>query len=203
MKLPPNYKALGSSERKPRVGAKRTGAADPKQMMTVSMRIRRRQDAPSLPDPAHMAERRRGEKHYTSREDFAAHYGASDADLDKIAQFARANGLHVRESSVARRTVVLEGTVEKMSKAFAVDLGVYEGPKEKYRGREGAVHVPTDISDLVEGVFYTTSPFRPTPRARRLEFWSSTAVISFPMFNCFTRASEFRCLQSRRSQSTM
>ena len=40
-----------------------------------------------------------------------------------------------------------------MSKAFAVDLGVYESPKEKYRGREGAIYVPADIVDIVEGVF--------------------------------------------------
>jgi hypothetical protein len=40
-----------------------------------------------------------------------------------------------------------------MSKAFAVDLGVYESPDETYRGREGAVQVPESIAPIVEGVF--------------------------------------------------
>ena len=153
MQVPSNFKALGSSDRKAREGARRVGPADPKEMLTVSVRIRRRPGAPALPDPAKIAARPRGKKNYLSRQDFAARYGASKADMDKIAKFARAHGLEVVESSAARRTVVLKGTVEEMSKAFAVDLGVYESPKEKYRGREGAIHVPSDIADIVEGVF--------------------------------------------------
>jgi Pro-kumamolisin, activation domain len=152
-KIPANYRVLGSSERKPRAGARRTGAADPKEVITVSLRLRRRTDAPALPDLADLAATRRGEKHYLSREDFAAHYGASSADIDRVVEFAKEHKFDVVESSVARRTVVLKGTVAQMSKAFAVDLGIYETPKEKYRGREGAVHVPAAIADIVEGVF--------------------------------------------------
>jgi kumamolisin len=153
MEIPANFKALDSSDRKPRVGATRIGAADSKEILKVSVRIRRRPDAPALPDPADMAARPHGEKNYISREGFAARYGASKADMDKITEFAHAQGLEVVEASAARRTVVLKGTVEQMSKAFAVDLGVYESPKEKYRGREGAIYVPADIVDIVEGVF--------------------------------------------------
>ena len=105
-----------------------------------------------------MAARPHGEKNYISREGFAARYGASKADMDKITEFAHAQGLEVVEASAARRTVVLKGTVEQMSKAFAVDLGVYESPKEKYRGREGAIYVPADIVDIVEGVFGLSQP---------------------------------------------
>jgi hypothetical protein len=152
-KIPAKYRALESSERKPRAGAKRTRAANPKEVLTVSLRLRRRVDAPPLPDPADLAATKRGERQYLSREDFAAHYGASSADIDKIVKFAKANKFEIVESSIPRRTVVLKGTVAQMSKAFAVDLGIYESPKEKYRGREGAVHLPKDIADIVEGVF--------------------------------------------------
>ena len=150
---PPNYRAIESSERKPRAGAKRMGAVDPNETITVSVRVRRRPDAPALPDLANLAATPLGERQYLSRQDFAARYGASQADLDKVAQFARANGLIVLESSIPRRTVVLKGTAAQMSKAFAVKLGIYETPEERYRGREGAVYIPTDIADLVEGVF--------------------------------------------------
>ena len=151
--VPTNYRALTASERKPRTGAKRTGSVDPNEILTVSVRLRRRPDAPALPDLNNLAATPRGEKQYLSREDFAAQYGASPADVDKIVQFARTNGLEVVESSIPRRTVVLKGTAAKISKAFAVDFGVYETKDEKYRGREGAVHVPVDLVDIVEGVF--------------------------------------------------
>jgi hypothetical protein len=151
--IPSNYRALKASERKPRRNAKRIGPVDPNEEFTVSVRVRRRSDAPPLPNPVEVAGTPRGERQYLSREDFAAHYGAAPEDLTRIADFARANGLDVVESSIPRRTVVLKGTAAQMSKAFAVDLSYYDTGKEKYRGREGAVHVPSDIADLVEGVF--------------------------------------------------
>ncbi len=57
------------------------------------------------------------------------------------------------ESSAARRTVRVSGTVEQANRTFAVDLGRYESPEETYRGREGAVYLPTEVADLIEGVF--------------------------------------------------
>jgi len=151
--IPTNYRPLESTQRKPRAGAKRTGPANPNEIFTVSVRVRRRPYAPELPDPAELAARPQGEKQYLSREEFAARYGASPDDLAKIASFAHANDLEMVESSVPRRTIVLRGTATQMSKAFAVDLGTYETANETYRGREGAVQVPADIADIVEGVF--------------------------------------------------
>ena len=164
---PVNYHAIVGSERKARSGAKRTGATDPNEVFTVSVRVRRRTDAPPLPDLASLAATPVGERKYLSREDFAAHYGAAQADLDKIAQFAKANNLEVLESSIPRRTVVLKGTAAQMSKAFAVELGTYETPTEKYRGREGAVHIPTDLANIVEGVFGLDDRQMARPQIRR------------------------------------
>jgi subtilase family serine protease len=151
--IPAGYRALEASQRKPRAGAKRTGNANPNEILTVSVRVRRRTDAPALPDAMNLAATPHGNKQYLSREDFAAHYGASQADLDKIAEFAKEQGLEVVESSIPRRTVVLKGTAAQMSKAFAVEMGMYETSTEKYRGRDGQVHVPDAISGIVEGVF--------------------------------------------------
>ena len=165
--IPSGHRALEASERTARAGAKRTGPADPNEILTVSVRVRRRADAPPLPDLANLAATPRGERQYLSREDFAAHYGAAQADLDKITQFASANGLEVVESSIPRRTVFLKGTVAQFSKAFAVDLGIYETPKEKYRGREGAVHAPTEIADIIEGVFGLDNRKMAAPQFKR------------------------------------
>src|ERR1022692_1005850 len=39
-----------------------------------------------------------------------------------------------------------------MNEAFAVDLGRYQTSSEVYRGRDGNVHVPERLGDIVEGV---------------------------------------------------
>jgi kumamolisin len=151
--IPADYRPLEGSERTVRTGAKRTGAADPNEIFTVSVRVRRRSDAPPLPDLAGLTAVPVRARRYLSREEFAACYGASEDDLAKIADFAAANGLTVVESSIPRRAVVLKGTVAQMNKAFAVDLGTYEAPDETYRGREGPIYLPVTIADIVDGVF--------------------------------------------------
>jgi len=151
--IPTDYRALEGSERQMRAGARRMASADPNEIFTVSVRVRRRPDAPPLPDLTALSLAPLGERKYLSREDFAKEYGASETDLDAIKEFARANGLEVVEVSIPRRTVVLKGTVAQMSNAFAVDLAMYETAEEKYRGREGTIYVPANIADIVEGVF--------------------------------------------------
>src|SRR5581483_2671751 len=151
--IPSHYRALEKSHRLPRAGARVTGPADAKEVFTVSVRVRRRHDAPALPDLSDLAATPRGERQYLSREDFAAHFGAAQEDLDKVSAFAHEHGLEVVEASIPRRIVGLRGTTEQFSKAFAVDLNIYQTPEETYRGREGAIHVPEDLADIIEGVF--------------------------------------------------
>jgi kumamolisin len=88
-----------------------------------------------------------------SREDFVRIYGAAETNLDAVAEFARSHGLQERERSIARRTIVLSGTVSQASHAFGTELWRYEHGEESYRGREGAIHVPAHLADIVEGVF--------------------------------------------------
>src|SRR5262249_33283508 len=134
-------------------GAARTGPADPSQVVQVTVRLRRRPDAPPLPDPMKMLEQPPAEREYLSRDEFAERYGADPADVAKIEAFAKDFGLEVNDVNVATRTVALSGTVEQLTRAFAVDLGVYQAADVTYRGREGHVHLPADVADAVEGVF--------------------------------------------------
>jgi Pro-kumamolisin, activation domain/Repeat of unknown function (DUF346) len=150
---PTGYRRMEKSERRVAPGSRLIGLADPKEALSVTVRVRRRPDAPPLPDPASLGAAPAGKKKYLSREEFAARYGAAQADLDLVAKFAQNNGLTVVESSVARRSVVISGTVAQMNLAFAVKLGHYESPAEKYRGREGFVHLPDEMAEIVEGVF--------------------------------------------------
>lgn len=69
----------------------------------------------------------------------------------------------VVRSDAARRCVILSGTVAQFNIAFNVELKHYQysgserGGKKRqggtYRGRIGAITVPSDLVDVIEGVF--------------------------------------------------
>jgi kumamolisin len=71
---------------------------------------------------------------YLSRGEFARKYGAASEDLAKVVAFGESRGLVEIERSIARRLVVLSGTIEKAAAAF--------GPQ-----------VPDDLAPIVDGVF--------------------------------------------------
>ena len=61
---------------------------------------------------------------------------------------------HLHASSdLARRTVILAGTVADMDRAFGVTLKTYAYDGGTYRGRTGPVQVPAEIAPVVDGVF--------------------------------------------------
>ncbi len=151
--VPAGYIRLEKSERHAVPNAKLIGPANADEVMTVSVRVRRRAGAPALPDMDHWMSAPAGKRQYLSREELANQFGADPADLKKIEDFAKTTGLKVVESSPARRTVVLSGTVAQMSAAFGVSLGRYKSVDEEYRGREGFISVPASLKDIVEGVF--------------------------------------------------
>jgi kumamolisin len=139
---------LKKSVRRPRHGAHKVAPSDPKETLTVTVRVRRRPGAPALPDPSAASPRK-----IISAVDFAATYGAQQSDFDKVIAFAKENGLNAGAPNLARRTVLLSGTVAQMNHAFGVQLAKYESPTEVYRGREGAVNLPASLENIVEGVF--------------------------------------------------
>lgn len=150
---PANYKPLSKTERRAVRGSRRTGPANPQEIFLVSIRLRRRADAPLLPSQLQTGASLARSGGALSREEFAARYGADPADIERVSQFARKNGLQIVESSIPRRTVVASGSVSQMNRVFAVDLGNYESPHGVYRGREGHVQLPVDLNGVVVGVF--------------------------------------------------
>jgi kumamolisin len=59
----------------------------------------------------------------------------------------------VTRTNLATRTVHVAGTIAAIEKAFDVKLFDYEHAGGNYRGRTGPVHVPAELSGIVEGVF--------------------------------------------------
>ena len=94
------------------------------------------------------------QRQYLTREQLAADHGASPEDIDKVVAFAHAHHLAVVETSEARRSVWLAGTVAHMSAAFGVTLEEYDHPGGgTFRGRTGSILIPADLQGIVVGVF--------------------------------------------------
>ncbi|HYL65180.1 MAG TPA: S53 family peptidase [Candidatus Methylomirabilis sp.] len=115
----------------------------------VTVMVRRRNELPPLEE---MSKRKPREREYLSREAHAARHGADPADLAKVEEFARANGLRIAETSANHRRVTLYGTPEAYGKAFGVQLKMYKSGEATYRGREGDILIPQNLQGIVTSV---------------------------------------------------
>ncbi|MGZ6650802.1 MAG: S53 family peptidase [Solirubrobacteraceae bacterium] len=146
----PDFVEISGSHREPLSGARRTADAPPDEKVRISVVVRRRpgaaghNDEPLSTDP--------DASRLELRQRLAEQRGADPRDMAKVERFLRDAGLDVLSSDPATRIIAADGTVEQMSTAFGVSLGHYQTDEVAYRGREGAVHVPADIADLVEAV---------------------------------------------------
>jgi kumamolisin len=140
-----NKIALPGSERAAVPGARVIGPTDPNQLIEVSVVLKQRRQL-----RLHELQGK-----ILSHDEFASVYGAEPEHVERVHAFARANNLEVvpQDNEIARRTVKLKGTVANLEKAFSVTLNDYEHPRARYRGRTGAIHVSTDLADVVQGVF--------------------------------------------------
>ena len=153
VEVPVGYRKIEGSERKVAPGARRVADADPNENFAFTVRLKRRPDAAAAASHQYWMTSPPDRRRFLTREQLIARAGASQADLDKVSAFARSHGFDVTETSTARRTVRLSGTVAQANRAFAIDLGRYESAEESYRGREGPIHLPHEMADLIHGVF--------------------------------------------------
>lgn len=93
------------------------------------------------------------ERRYLTREEFAAQYGADPADVSAVERFALDADLIVLEASLARRAIVLEGTLAALSTAFEVQLALFSAGGQTFRGRTGTITIPAALEHIVQGVF--------------------------------------------------
>jgi kumamolisin len=117
------------------------------------MVLRRRPDAPPLPDMEHWATTPPGRRRFLSREEFATRHGASDQDVNQATRFANRHGLTISETHLARRTVELLGTIGQINVAFGITLAMYEPARESYRSYDGPIHLPAEVREIVLAVF--------------------------------------------------
>jgi kumamolisin len=161
------FSVILGSERQPVRGARLIQNSHPDQNIEVSIRLRSKTE--DKREELKSALAKPGFKHL-SRTQFENAHGADPADLEKIKKFAQESGLKINETGteLARRTVLVSGTVSNLQKAFNVELKEYSHPKGNFRGRVGEISVPSDIADIVIGVFGLDNRPQAEPHYRRL-----------------------------------
>lgn len=162
--IPDGYVQLPGSERRASRHATVVGEVPATERFAVTIVLRRRGDGPPLPDLSDGSTPVRSRARLSTAE-FTERHGAHPDDISAVEAFAHANGLEVKSSHAGRRHVVVEGTAAQFSGAFGVSFRRYEQPSvpprhagppsrpRAYRGRDGFVHVPEELAELVVGVF--------------------------------------------------
>ena len=158
--------AIPGTERVAPAGAAERGAPNPNERTTVTIVVRARTS--SKHKAAELAKLAPAQRSYVSREDFAKTYGADPDDVAAVERFALDAGLLILEADLARRAVVVEGTLGALSKAFGADVRMFTAAGKTFRGRIGSLSVPAALGGVVSGVFGLDE--RPAARAhfRRL-----------------------------------
>jgi kumamolisin len=165
---------ITGSERQPVRGARVIRNSSPDQVIEVSVRLRPKSASKHAELKQALMESKQssaeGKFQPMSRKEFEAAHGADPADLAQIKKFAEEYGLKVHETGteLARRTVVLSGTVAKLQKAFNVDLKEYSHPTGHFRGRTGSISAPAEYADIIQGVFGLDDRPQAAPHYRRL-----------------------------------
>jgi kumamolisin len=166
MSTPKNPLPLAGSERAPLAGAREIGPANPKETVDVTIRLRSRAGKKPIVN-ADEFRKPIAKRTTLTRKEFEQQHGADPASIARVEAFAHEHKLTVKEKSAGRRTVILSGTVASMNDAFGVQLKEYQHPKGKYRGRTGSVHIPTELQDVIEGVFGLDNRPQAKPHFRR------------------------------------
>jgi len=146
--------SLPGSHRSTYPGSKLLGPADPNEIIDVTVYVARRSKAMRLfPHIEDLGQTPMAQRRYLSRQEFASMHGAAVEDFARVHEFAEASGLRVKSESAGRRAIVLTGSVSAFAEAFEADLGRYQYPGGEFRGRTGALQIPSELSNIVEGIF--------------------------------------------------
>jgi kumamolisin len=157
---------LSGSERAPLEGARDKGPANPNEIVDVTIRLKSKAGKKAIIDPKQFTKPVK-ERKILSRKEFEQKHGADAESMTRVEQFAREHRLIVKEKSAGRRTIILTGTVAAMNEAFGVQLRKFEHAGGEYRGRTGAVRLPADLQEHVEGVFGLDNRPQAKPHFRR------------------------------------
>jgi len=120
----------------------------PNERIEITIRIRRKKSIERA-----LKELEKNGKIYT-REEYREEFGLSKEDVKKIHDFANAKGLSVAHASYSRRSMILVGTAQNLTKAFGVSLYYYKTNNGRtFRGRSGSFKIPKSLKGIIAGIF--------------------------------------------------
>ena len=92
--------------------------------------------------------------HYLTPTEFAARYGASQANYNAVIAWARDNGLTVTQTSISRNTISLSGTTGQIGRAFSVKFRTYVDTKgASFFSASTEPKMPSAIAAGVQAVY--------------------------------------------------
>lgn len=149
------------------------GRTNPREVVTLTVRVRPRNPQSHLQKTVHeLAARLPAHRQYLSRAEYANLHGAEPADLEKVKAFASKHGLVVTGVSIARRTVHLAGSVAAVEQAFGVRLQDYQHGETLYRASDQHAQIPAELGPIIESILgfdtrpYARPHFRMAPASR-------------------------------------
>lgn len=101
-------------------------------------------------------------------DEFAAQYGASDADIAKVEQWLQTQGFTVNGVSRSRIEVSFTGTVAQVEAAFGTELHYFQNGEQKNFAPAMDLSVPAALSTAVVGVAHL-SDVKPRPHLRAVK----------------------------------
>ncbi|WMT75195.1 S53 family peptidase [Bradyrhizobium sp. Ash2021] len=148
-----NLRRVAGSERLPLPNARVIGPADPEQPIRLTVYVRSRPAHAHIPSLKEIGHSPYEWMHSTQSARVLSAFEADAKDINAVKKFATANKLKVIEASEVKRSVLIEGKIGDATRAFGVDLQIWEHPGGRYRGRVGPVHTPDSLRGIVEAVF--------------------------------------------------
>jgi kumamolisin len=155
-----NFVSLPGSKRQLLSNSRPAGPIDPSEVTSITVRVRST-GAPKALEARVLQNSAKplAERTYLTREELAQQQGANPEDLDKVEQYAQQHNLTVVHRSAAERSIVLKGKLGDLLNAFPAQLQMYHHSTGTYRGRQGEIQIPSELSNIVTGIFgFDTRP---------------------------------------------
>jgi kumamolisin len=119
----------------------------------VTIRVRRKAELALQQASGCDADVLPAKRHYLTHGEYADLHGADAADIAKIEAFVSGHGLTVLGHDSGRRSVFVSGTAAQYCAMFGITLEQHEHHGGTFRARKGALTIPQELVDIIDGVF--------------------------------------------------
>ncbi|HUZ58606.1 MAG TPA: S53 family peptidase [Hanamia sp.] len=145
-----NFKLAGSYRSFPLATTDKVSEPERSEIMEVTVMLRRKKKLPP----------RVFKGNILSRKNYENTYASAREDANKVEAFAHTHGLSTVEVNLARRSIILRGTLSDFETAFNTHLQSVNN----FRALTSEVQIPESLSNIITGVFGLDS--RPVAKPR-------------------------------------